>query len=1033
MKKKLSFMFLMQKKIIALILIIFCIMKIDAQPFTISGSVTDNDGNGLPGVNVLIKSTTSGTVTDMSGNYSIEVRGQEDVLIFSFIGYVSEEVPVLNKTEVNIVMVPSLESLDEVVVVGYGTVKKRDVTGSIASVKNEDIENTPVKDVLTALQGRAAGVNVVSNSGAPGAGVTLRVRGNTSLNSGNEPLYIIDGVAIQSTSLSELDVFDNAGVNPLADISPSDIESIEILKDAASTAIYGSRAANGVVLITTKRGKEGKPQFKVNVSSGFSRITRKLSVLNASQYRSLILDTYYNTDPTLAISWTIADSLNPKNNGDIDWQDVMYRDAWQTQADLSILGGSKDLKYAFSTSFLNQDGIMLGSNYKRISARLNTDYHLSPKLVVGNSLSYSNGINDRVSAAGTGNLSLVQSILVRPPTYAMYMPDGSLNSYQFGKRNPVALAEDCTHLNQSHRIIGSQYLEYELIEGLKFKASLGVDFTAMQEDEFYPTTVDYREGYNDGQVRATNNFTWMNENYFTYNKSINENHNLSFLLGMSEQKWKYQSTGLRGRYFASDRTSTLNAASTIITWSESGSDATMNTIQEHSMVSYFGRAGYNYKSKYLIEANIRADGSSRFGKDNRFGYFPSASAAWRFSAEPFMAGISSVLNDGKIRMSVGQTGNEAIGNYTSQGVFQVGTNYLDYSGASPFEMPNNSLTWETTTQYDAGIDLSFVNNRIVFNADAYLKKTMDLLYDVPIPSTTGFNYITQNIGEIENRGAEFSLFTQNLTGELKWSTNFNISFNRNKVIDLPDELLTNGYIQNEDFHVLKEGEPISIFWGWEFNGVYAYDADNANEVRYGSATGHIYEGGDPIFSDLDGNYIIDEDDETIIGNAEPKFFGGITNEFSYKNFSLSFFLQYSYGNDIYSYLNFMRNWVFKYNNASADALKRWRKQGDVTDYPKQIHSDKYKAVSHTQTRWVEDGSYLKLKNLTFSYNIPNSLLSKVKINSLKAYVSAQNLITWTHYTGYDPDVDSFSGLRPGVDWGAYPQSRTFILGLNIEF
>lgn len=1025
MKKNLSIKLLMQKKIIALILISFCIMKINAQSFSITGTVTDNEGIGLPGVNVLIKNTTTGTVTDLNGNYTIELQNRDDIIVFSSIGYISEEVEAGNKTEIDIILIPSLESLEEVVIVGYGAIKKRNVTGSIASVKNEDIENTPVKDVLSALQGRAAGVNVVSNSGAPGSGVTIRVRGNTSLNSGNEPLYVVDGIAIESKSISALNEWvDQTGTNPLADINPSDIESIEILKDAASTAIYGSRAANGVVLITTKRGKSGKPQFKVNISTGQSRLTRKLSVLNASQYREIVKETFYHTNPDAEVSWAVVDSLNPKNNGDVDWQDVMYRTAPQTQVDLSVLGGTEDLKYAFSTSFLNQDGIMLGSNYKRLSARLNTDYNLSPKLKIGNSISFTNGINDRISAVGFGNRSLVQSILVRPPTYALYLPDGTLNSYFFGKRNPVALAEECTHLNQSNRIIGNQYLEYQLFEGLKFKTNLSIDFIAMQEDEFFPTSVDYRAGYNEGRVRATQNFTWMNENYFTYDKTLNENHNLSFLLGMSEQKWKYQTTGMRGRYFTSDRITTLNAAADIL-------ETDVNKITEHSMVSYFGRVGYNYQSKYLIELNLRADGSSRFGDKNRFGYFPSAAAAWRFSAESFMSNLN-FLNDGKLRLSIGQTGNEAIGNYTAQGTFDVGTNYLDYPGASPTVMPNNSLTWETTTQYNGGIDLSFVDNRIVFSADAYIKRTEDLLYDVPIPTSTGFAYITQNIGEIENKGAEFSLFTHNLKGNFNWTTSFNISFNKNKVIDLPDELLTNGYIQNGNFHVLKEGESIGIFWGWQFDGVYAYDEDNINNVSYGSG-GHVYEGGDPIFYDTDGNNIIDEDDNMIIGNAEPKFFGGITNDFAYKNFSLNVFFQYSYGNDIYSYLNVYRNYVVKYNNVSTDALKRWRQPGDVTDYPKQVHFDANHTITHNQSRWVEDGSYIKLKSLTLAYNVPKNLLAKVRLGAMKAYLSAQNLITWTHYTAYDPDVDTFGGLQPGIDWGAYPQSRTFIVGINLEF
>jgi TonB-linked SusC/RagA family outer membrane protein len=429
---------------------------------------------------------------------------------------------------------------------------------------------------------------------------------------------------------------------------------------------------------------------------------------------------------------------------------------------------------------------------------------------------------------------------------------------------------------------------------------------------------------------------------------------------------------------------------------------------------------------------MRADGSSRFGKDKRFGYFPSASVAWRFSDESFMKGFN-FIEDSKLRFSVGQTGNEAIGNYTSQGEFALGT-FLTNSSAYPSSMPNAGLTWETTTQYDLGLDLTLFNGRATFSGDAYNKKTSHLLFAVPIPETTGFSTITENIGDIQNKGLEFSLTTYNLTGKFQWNTNFNIGFNRNKVVSLPENVLTNGYIQNGLYSILKVGQPIGTFYGWKFLGVYSRDEDNVNQVKNGSSNGKVFRGGDPIWADLNGDHIIDSNDKQIIGNAQPKFTGGFSNDFSYKNFSLNVFFQFSYGNDIYSNLNMMRNWVFAYNNVSTDALNRWKKQGDVTNFPRPIRNDplgnEYNRVS---SRWVEDGSYLRLKNVRFSYDVPKDIVSKIKLSGIQAYITGENLITWTHYSAYDPDVSSYSGTQLGIDDGSYPQSRTFIFGLNVQF
>lgn len=998
-------------------------VQTNRQPTPIRGKVQDADGSPIVGVTIrLNEGTNHGVVTDQDGTFSIVVRPQ-DRLTFSYVGKEPVTLTVGDRRELLVVLRDQAVVMDEMVVVAYGQQRKRNLTGSVVSVGSDEIEKTTLQDPISILQGRAAGVQITSNSGAPGGEMTIRVRGNSSLNAGNNPLFVVDGVPIESNSLSSLNGTENFGLNPLADINPDDIASIEILKDAASTAIYGSRAANGVVLITTKRGAEGKAQVTANFMTGVSSITRHLGVLNASQYRAAVIDSYNNMDNPEEPFWTILDSLNPSNNGDIDWQRELLRSAGQYKVDLAVRGGSDKVQYSWSNSFLDQDGIIISNNYKRITSRLNVDFNVSDRLKIGQSIAYTNTTNNRINAGGTGNLSVIRELLIRPPVMSMYFPDGSLNGYQLGRRNPVGIAMHATHHNKSHRIIGSEYLEYEILDGLSFRSNLHFDLITMKEDEFMPSILDYREGYNTGAVRSTNNITWANENILRYNKVFASDHNFGALLGFSLQDWRFERTGLDGMFFPSDDIRTMNAASVI-------SNQGINTVSESAMLSYFGRASYDYQGKYLAEVNLRADGSSRFGRDRRFGFFPSASAGWRFTDEAFLEGIQNVVNDGKLRFSMGSTGNHAIGNYTSQGEFLVGINYLNYSGAAPSVMPNAGLTWETTVQYNAGLDLSFLADRVTLNADYYVKNTRDLLYEVPIPTTTGFSVITQNIGNIQNKGVEFLLSTKNLTGNFEWSTNFNISANRNRIVSLPESLLTNGYIQNGAYHILQEGQPIGVFYGWRFDGVYARDEDNVNGVTHG-AMGPVFRGGDPIWHDLNGDGIINPDDRQIIGNAEPTFFGGISNDFSYKNFSLNVLFQFSYGNDIYSEINHQRNAIVRYNNLSTDALRRWRQQGDLTDYPRPVRDDPMQSESRVQSRWVEDGSYIKLKNLNLRYRFSPTLVNRIGIRSLDAFVTGTNLITWTRYTGFDPDVNSYAGLRVGVDEGSYPQSRTFIFGFNI--
>lgn len=995
----------------------------ESDPIEIEGKVSGQDGEPLIGVNVRIKETNKGTATDFDGRFELQDVDEDAVLIFSYIGYETQEIPLNGSTEISVILIEDSQAIEEVVVVGYGTKKKSNLIGSISSLTSDEIEKSQQHDLISVLQGRAAGVQVTTSSGAPGGGMTIQVRGASSLNSGNSPLFIVDGIPLESNSMSLLNQ-DDPGVNPIADINPNDIESIEVLKDAASTAIYGARAANGVVLITTKRGKAGKPIIKLNAYTGLSEVPRKLGVLNATQWRSAVLDAYDNMDNPDIPHSAVVDSLSPKNNGDVDWQSEMFRRAHQNSINLSVMGGADNFGYAWSASYLNQEGILINTDYKRITSRLNTDLKVTDRLTIGQSISYTNGAHTKVNSGGVGNKSLIRQLLIRPPTYAMYLPDGSYNGYQNGQRNPVGLANLATDVNQSHRMIGSQYVEVELMEALKIRSNMNLDYISMKEDYFLPSSLDYREGWNEGKVRSSGNLTWGNETYLSYNHMLNNRHNFSVMGGLGFQRWKRTITGLDGINFASDRIITLNGAGTI-------SNQQVNRVSEHALRSYFGRISYDYEGRYLAEANLRVDGSSRFGKNQRYGFFPSASLGWRFTGERFMAD-QNIISDGKLRISAGRTGNESIGDYTAQGQFLVGTNYLNNSGAAPTITSNADLTWETTTEYDVGLDLSFLNHRIEVAVDVYLKKTSGLLFNVPVPLTTGFESVTQNVGNIENRGIEGSFVSRNVVGEFQWNTSFNISTNRNRITSLPSELLTNGYIQNGPYHILQVGQPIGIFYGYKFLGVYATDEDNVKGLSYG-ANGPVFKGGEPIWHDANNDNIIDENDRVIIGDATPMFWGGMNNGFSYKGFSLEVFLQFVYGNDIYSVLNHERNSIRRYDNLSTDALNRWRKQGDITTFPKPVRDDPRESDSRIQDRWIEDGSYMKIKNVMLSYDLNRDLISRIGLSTLQIYLSATDLLTFTRYTAFDPDVNSFGGIRPGVDYGTYPLNRSFFFGIKAEF
>ena len=995
----------------------------DALEKTITGKVTDlSTGEELPGVNILVKGTTIGTITDVEGNYRLTAPDDAETLVFSSVGYTSEEVAIGNQTVINLEMAPDIQSLEEIVVVGYGEQSRRQVTSAISSVKAEEIENLPSASLDNLMQGRAAGVQVTQGSGQPGGAVTVRIRGNTSVQGGNEPLYVVDGIPIKSGTFDGL-ADGGAGSNALADINPSDIASIEILKDAAATSIYGSRAANGVVLITTKRGKAGAPSIKFNYYRGVQEVTRTLSQVNAAQFRDYIDESY--TRAGIPPDSRLTDSLNSFYNNDFYWQGALFETAPISNYELSIGGGEEKINYFLSAGYFDQDGIVKNSQFKRFTTRANVEYKATENFRVGNTFTYSNTNTNRISEGPAFSRGVIYRTLTRFPVESPYDAEGNVLP-----NTPIATLLNSNQGAATNRIIGNVYAELDIVEGLTFRSSVALDLLSLKEDQFFPSTIfSFGGAQRTAATRYLQDLGWINENWLTYNTSFNEQHNLNLLLGFSQQKNTQERISGSTSLSPTDLVPTLNAGAQK---DDVSTSETSNGIQ-----SYFVRANYDFQGKYIVSATARYDGSSRFGQDNRFGFFPSASLGWRISDEGFMQNVE-VIDDLKLRASLGVTGNQDIANFVAQGLYFTGSDYIGKGGIAPASngLPNRELSWESTTQFDIGLDVTVLRNRVSLVADYYVKNTDNLLFDVLLPASSGYNSALVNLGEVQNKGFEFALNTNNLTGAFGWSTSFNIGFNRNKVVALPEgeDILTG-------LAILREGEAIGTFYGFQYLRVFPTDADNVNELRLDSPTGTIYQGGDVEFLDVDGDNVINNSDRVIIGNANPDFTGGFTNNFSYKGFDLNVFMNFSYGNDLSNQARRDRD-SHRLGNAGGpgtDVLRRWREPGDITEVPRVIRGDALKNGRNNSSYWIEDGSFLRIKNVTLAYNFRPDFLSKIKLKSARLYTTVQNLRTFTNYQGFDPEVVSTSSnanggsIQYGIDNGYYPLARSIIFGVNLGF
>ena len=964
----------------------------------LSGTVTDESGMPLVGVSVVIKGTNKGVATDFDGKYSLTDVPKGAVLQFSSVGYQTTDVKA-NNSQLNIKLAEATQNLDEVVVVGYGTQKKGDVTTAITSVKTKDLEQRPVISAAQAIQGRAAGIQVVQPNGAPGAGLAVRIRGNTSISASNDPLYVVDGIPVQDIS----------------SIAPNDIESMQVLKDASSAAIYGSRAANGVVLITTKQGKRNEPKVSVNTYIGVSEIAKKIPSLNTQQYYELM-------DETKAVATATLVGLTDKT----DWYKETFRAGFTQNTQLSVSNASDNTKYYLSAGHTKEDGIIRSSFFERYNVRLNLEAKMRQWLTFETNLSYadyeSNGI---ISGLGANRAGVVLSVINTPhyaPIWSEKTGEEGWYYYDFKGANlshPVEnISRRADNLLKNNRFVGSGSAIVQLMKGLRYKSTLAIDRLSSKENRFTdPKLTSYgRRNYGEAADIRKNNTLLTFDNILTFDKTFSK-HNLSLLAGTSFTNAKMDASEMYATHFLTSDIKTLNAANKI-------GQGSITNAEEWSMMSYLGRLSYNYDSKYLLTANFRADGSSKLAPGKRWGYFPSVSVGWRLSRESFLSNIEW-LSELKLRGGWGQTGNQAgISSYAYLQRYKIARQNWWGNGANanamitltPNSFSNPNLTWETTTQSNIGLDVALFKNRLAFAIDAYIKNTTNLLMEVPLPATSPVPSIYRNEGEMTNKGIEFSVDSRNLTGELEWNTNFNISLNRNKLNKLSLQKVyyyaSTSEATSEQVVRITEGQPLGKFWGLISEGVDPQTGD----IKY---------------KDLNGDGRITVSDKTYIGDPNPDFTFGFTNDFSYKNFTLSVFFQGSYGNDIYNASRIETEGMYDGKNQSTAVLNRWKKRGDITDIPRAVKgTDNIKASS----RWVEDGSYLRLKTLTLAYNLPTQALQQYGIRKVQPYLTAQNLWTLTNYKGFDPEVnEGLSGPTMGIDWGTYPQTKSFIFGLNIEF
>lgn len=974
-----------------------------------SGTVTDEKGDALTGVSILIKGTSTGTASGLDGSFQLALGNtQNPVLVFSFVGYVTKEVSVSNPENLQVVMTESNTLLNEVVVVGYGTQKKRDLTGSVSSVSSKDLKSLPVTNAGEALQGRSSGVMVVS-SGAPGSNVTIRVRGTGTINN-SDPLLVIDGIP---TNI------------PLNTINPDDIETYEILKDASASAIYGSRGANGVVIITTKRGSSEKNSLEFKMFTGVQTAANKVDMLNASEFAALHNEMMTNNGQAVNPDFADPSSLGEGTN----WLDAMLRTSPVSNYTLSYSGGNQKSKYYVSGSVLDQQGIVINTSYRRYTLQLNSESKVFDWLSFGNNLT----LNHDVKKSGDYNIRNAMAAL---PTQSIYNEDGTYSgpvgqsSWVGDITNPIGKAKMTENQTQGYNALGNIYAEISLLKDLKFKSSGGLQAQFWDDRTWAPAynwqPTPQSSSYLYQQYNKSMTYLW--DNYLTYDTRLLDKHHLTLFAGSSAQSNRTDYMNGSVQEFASNNTQQLTNGT--------GTKTLSGNASEWALLSFIGRANYDYSSKYLFTATIRRDGSSRFGANNRWGWFPSASAAWRISQEDFLKD-QKWLDDLKLRVGYGLTGNQNIGNYSFASVLQtiqyVFNNQV-VSAVVPLAIPNPGVRWEQVEQTNFGLDAAMFNGRLNVTLDAYIKNTNDMLVPMSVPISTGYSDIVVpsiNAGKVQNKGVELGISSTNTTGALVWTTNFNISVNKNRVISLNDSvpIYTGSIGLNQNLSIQKAGYPVNAFYGFVTNGLFQTPAEVENYAVQvpGEDPYNRTSAGDIKFADLNNDGKIDDNDRTYIGNPNPKVIFAMNNTFTWKGFDLSVFLQGVYGNQIFNANRIYQEGMAVAQNQTTEVLNRWVGEGTSNSIPRAVFNDPNKNT-RVSDRFIEDGSYLKVKNLTFGYSLPKALVSKAKLTSVRVYFSAENLLTFTKYSGFDPEVPV-----NGIDLNVYPVTRTMSGGINLVF
>lgn len=994
---------------------------------TVKGIIYDSDTRApLVGATVIVEGTKQGVLSTDDGGFSIQVQRGKSILI-RYYGYLDYRIVAISENLGSIYLKPNTQNLKEVVLVGYGTQKRSDLTGAVSSISEKEIKELPVTGLDQIVQGRAAGVFVTQNSGAPGGGVSIRIRGIGSTLSA-EPLYVIDGVPVvndnQGTS-SNFAELDGGGQNTsaLTTINPNDIESIEILKDASATAIYGARAANGVVLIKTKRGTEGKSTLTFDSYYSSQRLARKIPLMNLKQYAE------YYTDIT---PQPIEEFEDPELLGEgTDWQDEIFRVAGMQNYQLTLAGGSKKTKYAFSSSYHFREGTVVGSDFTRISGKMNLDHSFNDRIRIGNSFLVSRTRENITFNDNSGGV--IYTALLMVPNAAVKNADGSFAGPQeeitLSFDNPVARALETNDYNIKTRILSNIYLEADILPSLRYRTEFGTDLNFSHHHTFYPT---FQRGNLFGKSSLNKSWNqsyfWINKHLLTFNKQFNSKHDLTVLAGFEAQTGRYDWVFANRQNLPSNDLQEINLG-------DAGQQNNGGGAGHWALLSYFGRLNYNYDDRYLLTSTFRVDGSSRFGRNNRYGYFPSAAFAWKVSNEKFIKKLTGDFNyDLKFRAGLGEVGNQEIGLYS----FISNLNPVNvvlgdqlFTAFAPANIANPDVRWESSTQTNIGMNLSMFNNRIEVVVDYYNKVADGMLLPALLPATAGgLNPPFVNVGEVVNKGWEFSLNTVNTKGEFFWRTTANFSMNRNNVISLGSNGSLTGLLQRIPVTRTEEGQAIGMFYGHQVEGIF----QSLSEIGESPFQTEGTRPGDIKFRDVNEDGVINEKDQTFLGSPHPDFMANMINNFSYKGFDLSIFLQSVYGNEILNLVRRDIEGMAGLSNQAVAVADRFTNTNPSTTTPRATGPDP-NDNRRISDRFIEDGSFIRLKNLTLGYTFSTPVLQKMHLQYMRIYVGAQNYFTWTKYSGYDPDVGSFnqSPLINGVDNGRYPISKSITGGISLKF